>query len=143
MRKVAVIEAGDGEHPHKVEGDGPDDGNPAPAVHQHAEAAEVEDDKGNAAQPFNAVGFLAQAGDVFAAEVRVEPADERGCWMRARRGSGVGVGGHVGYFRAVKVCNGGGGGNVKFFRARAHPRAAPRERWIYRRSLFQADTSAA
>ena len=92
MRKVAVVETGDREHPHEVERGGDRDRSPAPADPDHCEAAEVEENKRQAAAPLEVIGTVGDCFRSFGEVIRVKPlADSDGETMKerlAKRNSG-------------------------------------------------------
>ena len=57
VRKIAVIEAGNGKHAHGVGDGGDGDGSWAPADPYDAETSQMDEGKGCAAQPLDAVFF--------------------------------------------------------------------------------------
>jgi len=73
MRKIAMIEASDGEHSHEVKGDSDGDGGPAPMDPENAEAAEVKKEKGEAPAPFEAIWARLNELCAFGKIIRVEP----------------------------------------------------------------------
>ncbi len=73
VRKVAVVKAGDGKHPHEIKRRGDGDRRPAPADREHRETADVQEDKRQAAPPFKAVGPRAHRLRALGEVVGVEP----------------------------------------------------------------------
>lgn len=71
--KVAVVEAGDGEHPDEVEEDRGNDDGPIDPDPEAKEAAGVEEDEGEGPLPVDLIGELGGVGGVLAAEVGIEP----------------------------------------------------------------------
>ena len=71
--KIAVVKSGDGKHPHEIEANRRGNGRPAPADPKDREAAEMKDEEGNGAEPFDAVGFGLDGGLIFVAVIRVNP----------------------------------------------------------------------
>ena len=90
MRKVAMIEASDGEHSHEVKGDSDGDGGPTPVDPEDAKATEVKEEKGEAASPFEAIRARLHDLCAFGEVIRVEPLAD-GCEgaLKSRSGSGL------------------------------------------------------
>lgn len=97
VAEVAVVEAGDGEHPHDIERHRPTDGERGPAGPKDGEAGEVQQRERQHPHPVDALRRLGRRR--LHAGPRVEPADQReersgrpglggGVAHRARRADG-------------------------------------------------------
>src|SRR5271155_4408069 len=89
MRKVAMVKAGDREHPDEIHRDGDADRNRAPADPDHPKAHQMDDDVGDASEP---VGLLRQGRGGNAPRGGVKPSRDRneifsGCTRGACRHS--------------------------------------------------------
>jgi hypothetical protein len=73
MGKVAMIEAGDGEHPHKVECRGHDGGRPTKADGENEETTRVQKDERNGALPLKTIGLFPRRGRAAGEIIGVEP----------------------------------------------------------------------
>ena len=78
VREIAVVNAGDGEHPHEVEGHRGPDRHRARADPDDAEAAQVQDDEGHAPHPVYPVRLLPQQRRITWGVIGVDPLFERG-----------------------------------------------------------------
>jgi len=73
VRKIAVVEAGQGEHPDRVQRRGHADSKPRCAHPEHRQARQVQTDEGSGTQPVHAIGMRIVQGRVGAG---IEPAHD-------------------------------------------------------------------
>ena len=76
--EVAVMNAGDGEHPDEIERDRGPDGKGAPTHPNHREAGEVQDDERHHPDQINPVGFVTHFFGAVRAVVGIDPLREGG-----------------------------------------------------------------
>ena len=75
--EIAVVDAGNGEHPQKIEGNGGPNGEGAPAHPDHSEARQVENDERHHAHEVDLVGFRAHFFRTVGTIIRIDPLGER------------------------------------------------------------------
>jgi len=78
MRKITMIDAGDGEHAHEIEAAGSGDSGPAPADQEHAETTQMHDDERGATHPIDVVDILDFADFPTGMEISIKPLNHRG-----------------------------------------------------------------
>ena len=78
VAEIAVVDAGDEEHPHKVEKCAGRNGDGAPSHPDHAEAAEVENGKRDEPAPVHTLGEGPRRLGAEREVVRVDESDQRG-----------------------------------------------------------------
>jgi hypothetical protein len=78
VRKIPVIDPGDTEHPDQIERNSGANRGPAPADDKDGQAAQMQNNKRQAADPIDAIKIADLSGDSCGVIVGIEPLDEKG-----------------------------------------------------------------